>query len=77
LALRTCAADFLNDYVRHCRSRYNASVYLKQAEEVFDVVEDIVELISASDRIFSRLGAPVSRSFAQATNEGYRPRGEP
>jgi hypothetical protein len=51
----------LNDHVRHCRSRYKGSVYLKPAEEMFDVIKDVNYLFLASARIFGRLGAPVSK----------------
>jgi hypothetical protein len=48
----------LNDHVRHCRSRRDAGVYLKSAEETFDTVEDVDKLVSSGARIFSRLGGP-------------------
>jgi hypothetical protein len=43
---------------------------------MFDAIKDVDYLFLASARIFSRLGAPVSKYFAQETHEGYRPRGE-
>jgi hypothetical protein len=45
----------INNYVRHSRSRCNASVNLKPLEESFDGVEEVDKLVSASAGIFSRL----------------------
>ena len=46
----------LNDYVAHSPSRSDVYIYLKPAEELFNVVKDVDKLVLASARIFSRLG---------------------
>ena len=45
----------LNDCVAHSLSRCDASIYLKPAEEMFNAVKDVDELVLASARIFNRL----------------------
>jgi hypothetical protein len=47
----------VDDHICHCRSRRDAGVYLKPAEETFDSVKDVDKLVLASARIFSRLGS--------------------
>ena len=47
----------LNDYVAHGPSRCDAGIYLKSAEEIFNAVKDVDNLVLDSARIFSRLGS--------------------
>lgn len=51
----------LNNHVDHGRSRRNAGVNLKPVEEMFDAVEELNQLVSASAGIFSRLSVDVSK----------------
>ncbi len=51
----------LDNHVRHCRSRRDASVYLKPVEETFNAVKNVDKLVLASTGIFSRLGALLSK----------------
>jgi hypothetical protein len=48
--------DF-DDYIAHCPRRWDASIYLKPAEKMFDAVKHVDELVLDSARIFSRLGS--------------------
>ena len=45
----------LNDHVAHGPGRWDASIYLKPAEEMSDPIEDLDKLVMAIARIFSRL----------------------
>jgi hypothetical protein len=45
----------INNYVRHSRSRCDASVNLKPLEKSFDAVKEVDKLASASADILSRL----------------------
>jgi hypothetical protein len=47
----------IDNHLRHPRSRCDADVYLKPVEEALDAVKDVDQLVSASARIFSHLGA--------------------
>ena len=47
----------LNDHIAHSHRRWDASIYLKSAEETFNAVKDVDELVLASSRIFSRLAS--------------------
>jgi hypothetical protein len=51
----------LNDHVNHSCSWCNAGVYPKPVEEMFDAVEEVNQLVSASASIFSRLEFWVSK----------------
>ena len=51
----------INNYVRHSRSRCNASVNLKPLEESFNAVKQVEKLVSASAGIFSCLRVKVSK----------------
>jgi hypothetical protein len=53
-------------HVCHCHSGCKDSVYLKTAEEMFDVIKNVSYLFSARARVFSRLGAR-SQQSAQVT----------
>ena len=45
----------INIYVRHSRSRCNASVNLKPLEKSFNAIKEVEELVSAGADIFGRL----------------------
>jgi hypothetical protein len=47
----------LNDYVSHSPSRCDASIFLKPAEEMFNAVKALDQLVLASAHIFSRLSS--------------------
>ena len=46
---------YINNYVRHGRSRCNASVNLKSLKESFDAVKEVDKLASPSASVLGRL----------------------
>ena len=46
---------YINNYVRHSRSRCDASVNLKSSKVSFDAVKEVDKLVSASVSVLSRL----------------------
>jgi hypothetical protein len=60
----------LNDYVAHGPSRCDTSIYLKPAEEIFNPVKNVDQLVLDSASIFNCLGS-VSKYVAQGRDVGH------
>jgi hypothetical protein len=65
----------LNNYVRHFRGRWDPSIDIEPAKEVFDPIEQFDELVLAGAYIFGSLGE-LNVKTAQGNPRRYEPRRE-